>query len=152
MNSAASVSETTPEAIMSYSQFSNERDLGEAPTHWTAGLADWFTGQYSQLKSDYEAYLQNMNILNEAKATQSARAWEEYMDSTKYQRAFKDLERAGVNPYLLVNGGAAPGVGSSSSPKASYPKASTKDAPKDTKGRDFALILLAVARLAAAFI
>ena len=36
-----------------------------------------------------------MNNRNEAKATQSARAWDEYMSNTAYSRAFEDLERAG---------------------------------------------------------
>lgn len=33
------------------------------------------------------------------------RKWLEYMESTKYQRAVKDMETAGLNPILAVTGG-----------------------------------------------
>ena len=151
VSSAAQASEAyEPEQIMSWSEFAKNNGLNDTPDHWQSNIADFFTGIKGKLKSEYESYLQNVNNRNEAKAVQSARAWEEYMSSTAYSRAFKDLERSGINPYLLLNSGSAPATSTGSSSKASYSASSMKETKSNTKGRDFALILLAIARLAAA--
>lgn len=44
------------------------------------------------------------NIFNKYEA-QRAREWNQQMDSTKYQRAVTDMQSAGVNPALAMNGG-----------------------------------------------
>ncbi len=44
------------------------------------------------------------NIFNKYEA-QRAREWNQQMDSTKYQRAVSDMQSAGVNPALAMNGG-----------------------------------------------
>ena len=152
MNSAANVSEA-PEEIMSYADYWKQNNIygtTDNPDQLMVKFLNLFTGEDKRVKSDYEAYVANINNRNEAKATQSARAFEEYMSSTSYQRAFNDLIKAGVNPYMLINGGASPSAGSSSSPKASYSKPSLKDDVKTNAGRDIALLVLAVARLIAA--
>ena len=98
----------------------------------------------------YETYVANMNNRNELLATQSARAWDKMMDDTKVQRAFKDYEAAGLNPYLLVNSGSNISSSAPSSSKSDY---GYKLAQSDKKnGRDTALIILALARLAAALL
>ena len=83
-------------------------------------------------------------------ATQSARAYDKMMDDTKYQRMFKDFEAAGLNPYLLVNNGSFSASAPTSS-KAEY-KAKSSESKQDNKGRNLALILLAVSRIAAALL
>lgn len=44
------------------------------------------------------------NIFNKYEA-QRAREWNQQMDSTKYQRTVTDMQMAGVNPALAMNGG-----------------------------------------------
>lgn len=68
-----------------------------------ADISNWFTGNYDQIKDLYQNYYTNYML-----------GYNEYLDNTRYQRAYKDLMSAGLNPYLLVTGGSAsPGSGGS---------------------------------------
>lgn len=160
-NSAAVVNEA-PETVLSKADFWDQNYAGKLdgviknPKGY-GGFEYWFaknilrTRDTNRLDADYEAYLNNINNRNEAKAVQSARAWDEFMSSTAYSRAFEDMKRAGINPYLLLNSGSSPATSTGSSVKGSYDsKSSLKDTQSNNKGRDMALILLAIARLAAA--
>lgn len=158
MNSAANVSEgavAMPEQAMSFHDWHMQNYGSKGyldPDSFVGRLSNFFDGIGTRERQEYQTYLDNMNNRNEARATQSARAWDEYMSNSAYSRAFADLERAGVNPYLLLNSGSSPStsVGAASKPSYSYSKPSIKDSSGSGKGRDFALILLAIARLAAA--
>lgn len=166
MNSAASVPEaptvSTPEQVIDFNTFYNNygrEKYGDGnwvdldPDHWFTKLGSFFTGDVEKARNLYNAYLTNINNRNEAKATQSARAWDEYMNNSAYSRGFADLERAGVNPYLLLNSGSAPATspGAASKPSYSYSKPSSKESSGSGKGRDLALIILAIAKIAAMF-
>lgn len=70
-----------------------------------ADISNWFTGNYDKMKDLYQNYYLNYIM-----------GYNERLDNTRYQRAFKDLEDAGLNPYLLVTGGSAsPASGGSAS-------------------------------------
>lgn len=58
------------------------------------------------LASQDEAYLgQYLETLISRQDTASARSFSEWMDSTKYSRAFEDIKKAGYNPWLALQGG-----------------------------------------------
>lgn len=81
-----------------------------SPDHWTESMFNFFTGDRDRLRSQYDVYLTNNQRAYEQQNIANARKWEEYLDSTKYQRMSNDLEAAGLNPWLALQNG----VGSSS--------------------------------------
>lgn len=59
-----------------------------------------------ELASQDESYLgQYLETLISRQDTASARSFSEWMDSTKYSRAFEDIKKAGYNPWLALQGG-----------------------------------------------
>lgn len=117
------------------------------------GFDEAYEAYKANWENDYNNYLNDINTYYENKAVQSARAFDEYMSNTAYQRAFKDLEKAGLNPYMLVGTSSIAPASSTSSAKAEYSKrkassgTSAKGSTSNRNGRDMALILLALARL-----
>ena len=112
---------------------------------------NFFSGDVNKARGEYETYLNNLNARNEYLATQSARAWDKMMDNSKIQRSIKDYEKAGLNPYLLINSGSIGGGTAPTSAKADYKyDRNSKAQDKSNKLRDSALLLIALARIAAA--
>ena len=62
-----------------------------------------------------------MREQNEFNADQAQinREWNAQMDSTKYQRTVADMQAAGVNPALAMNGGVTTQAASNSAASAS---------------------------------
>lgn len=56
-------------------------------------------------ETQYEAAKVRENQAYERASIDSARAWSEYMDNTQIQRRVKDIEAAGLNPWLAVQNG-----------------------------------------------
>lgn len=149
-----------PETVLSKDEYWQQNYAGKMdgilknPDHYNDinyKIAKFFgSADTNKFESEYEAYLDNVNNRNERFATQSARAYDKMMDDTKYQRMFKDFEKAGLNPYLLVNNGSFSATAPSSS-KANYEAKKAAQKQRDG-GRNLALILLAVARVAAALL
>ena len=76
---------------------------GPAQSNYKYHFGDFLSGQYNaarqqaaQNNADYAEW-----VRNEYSAKQQ-RAFEEYMDSTKTQRAMADIQAAGLNPWLAL--------------------------------------------------
>lgn len=141
-----------PEEVMDFNSFFNKTTgLSGNPNNFWYKIGNAFSGTTDAAKKEYEAYLTNVNNRNEFLAQQSARAWDKMMDDTKIQRQMKDLEAAGLNPYLTLNNGSITATSAPSSSKASY-QAKQEAEKQSNAGRNIALLLLAVAKVAAAFL
>lgn len=104
------------------------------------------------LEPDHEAEYQRMvdaeNRAYERASVMSARAFDEYMDSTAVQRRKADYEAAGMNPWLMLqNGGISAGSTASGVGDGGSARASTKKHDSKSIGKDIALVFLATAKL-----
>lgn len=105
---------------------------------------------------DQEAVYQRYQTMDdrayERASINSARAWDEYMDSTKYQRMKDDLEKAGMNPWLALQQGISATTSSNTVP-GSTAKNSSYKGEKESKSteavKNVALTLFATAKLLA---
>ena len=152
VNSAESYINAQPEQALSYQDWFKSEGLEKSGVGGAYNplrrFFNWVSGEGDRLNNKYKTYLENLNNHNEFIANQSARAYDKMMDDTKYQRMFKDFEAAGLNPYLLVNSGSFSASAPTSS-KANY-KFNSKEDRDDNRGRNAALIILALARIVAA--
>lgn len=64
-----------------------------------------FNSSQAQLANAFTEDMWNQTAAYNAEQAQIQRDWIERMEKTKYQRAVKDMEKAGLNPILAVTGG-----------------------------------------------
>lgn len=113
-------------------------------------MSDLFGGTH--YAEDYQKYLGDLDKLYEEGRTNSARAWDEYMDSTKVQRLVKDIEAAGLNPWLAIQNGFSAGSSYSSAGSGSSARYHVDSKKEETAGnllKSLLLVILATAKLAA---
>ena len=80
---------------------------GSMASNWgTTGLPGWIMklAGFDQEKK-YNELMTARDQEYERASIESARAWSEYMDNTQIQRRVKDIEAAGLNPWLAVQSG-----------------------------------------------
>ena len=79
------------------------------------GVSDWHAGNnWITGTLDYSRELQKLGYENAYNAMEAAKSrdWQEYMSNTAFQRQVKDMQTAGLNPFLAYGGsGAATGSG-----------------------------------------
>lgn len=65
---------------------------------------DALTALYNLAQTNPEYMETYLQLLAERENTTNAQAWYRHMSDTSYQRAVKDLEKAGLNPALALSG------------------------------------------------
>lgn len=71
-----------------------------------SGIPNWWMKMWGHDMSHQRDWDKTMeDRAYERASISSARAWDEYMDSTQVQRRVKDIEAAGLNPWLAVQNG-----------------------------------------------
>lgn len=95
----------------------NQNSVNNANAIGTGRIADqWgFNSSQAAMANQFSMDMWQRSADFNAEQAEIQRQWQERMDNTKYQRAIKDMEAAGLNPVLAVTGGGiSTGTGSSS--------------------------------------
>lgn len=145
-------------APMTYENYVNNV-YGPQTDSWNKGynllerFGNWFDGSADKSRDAYNAYLVQNNREYELGKINDARAWDEYMDSTKYQRMAKDLQAAGLNPAAVIMSGIG-ASGQPSSPTGNYSSGSAAEriGKKESKVGQYATQLATTAIRAIAMI
>lgn len=68
-------------------------------------IDEFFTGNRSSALEEYNRQKELKEKAFEEARLASARDFQNYMESTKYQRTKEDLQKAGFNPYMMIQQG-----------------------------------------------
>lgn len=126
--------EVSANSAKTYNEYHNLDDVGSIwfGHNLFGDIKNFFDGYRNKMEDEYQTYLLNNQREYEQQNLVDARKFQDYMESTKYQRTVKDLEKAGLNPYMMVQSGLGSTSVSSSSP--SYSTSAMKYRSKDKDG------------------
>lgn len=145
---------TIPEMIignmtpMSDDEYYSRGYQGDNPNAFLNKFSDWLG--FTNTQADYDKWKAGYNAWYEQKATNSARAWDEYIQSTYYQRMVEDLKKAGLNPWLALNSGIGNTVNYSSAGSGSSARYKSDEKNKSGASTLIAGFMIAAARVIAA--
>lgn len=139
--------------VSAYSQFNDPYNKimanapavgGGAKNTWDE-FTDWIGATHHGRTYD-ESVAANNRYAERAELA-SARAWEEWFDSTATQRRVEDIKKAGLNPWLALQSG---GISSNGASSVSSAKADTyKTSNKKNAMSDVVNLLGSVAKIVA---
>lgn len=92
----------------------------------------------------YSLWQSNQDKLYERESTNSARAWDLWMDSTATQRRVEDIKKAGLNPWLALQSG---GINANTSTASAGSGSSARSKESKSNIGQLAMVLLATAKL-----
>lgn len=110
-------------------------------------ISDWLG--ITHYHQDYDKYLSDKDKAYERAATQSARAWDEWFDSTSVQRRVADIEKAGLNPWLAIQSGLNISGNSSTAGSGSSARSVHSSKKDSNKLSQIAMAVMATAKLIA---
>ena len=114
-----------------------------------ANFAEFFSGNTTP-GSDKWKELQNEKNQQDYNSAEQAkqRAYDAYMDNTKYQRTAEDLKKAGLNPLLMAEGKGVTATNTATSGSASASKASLPAKKSHGFAQDFSSLAMTAFTLA----
>ena len=124
--------------------FPNQRNMGK---YWGSAGAPSKLMQLFGFDTDraLQDYYTQKNQEYERASIESARAWAEYMDNTQVQRRVKDIEAAGLNPWLAVQNG----FGGTGAPSVDTGGTAQRQTNSGQSKSGLAALLLAIAKILA---
>ena len=108
-------------------------------------LSDFFG--FTHYDESYNRYLSDLDRAYERAATNSARAFDVWFDSTKTQRLMNDIKAAGLNPWLAVQNGLSVGSSASTAGSGSSARQQKKTSSKSSSLQTIAMSVIATAKL-----
>lgn len=137
-------------AVMSFDDFYKQYTGYSTNPYGIAGKIDnFFTGKTNSAEIAYQNYLADYEYQRNKADTSAANAITFAREDSQIQRLMQDYKAAGLNPYLLLNGGnISGGAVSSQAQRPEYKRGSSKSRSKDKTGEVISSAIKAIALVA----